>query len=193
MPDITDSLTPKSDQLDAVDLTTGPRDFTITRADYRPGTEQPVTVHLAESVRPWKPGKNMRRVLSACLTTETDNWPGHRVRLYCDGDVVFAGVKVGGIRISHIDIDRPKKVPLILTAGKSVMWLVEPLPTPEDLAEQVVAALADATTEAEVREWGNRAHSRDLLDVQVNGQTVKSHVEHRLAEITQGTEAGADA
>ena len=128
MPDITESLAPKSNQLDAVDLASGPRDFTITRAEYRPGTEQPVTVYLAEFDRPWKPGKNMRRVLASCLTPDTDKWAGHRVRLYCDGEVMYAGVKVGGIRISNIDIEKPTKVPLILTKGKSVMWPVDTMP-----------------------------------------------------------------
>ena len=54
-----------------------------------------------------------------------------------------------------------------------------------ELAEQVVAALADATTEAEVREWGNRAHGRNLLDVQVKGETVRNHVAYRLAELAE--------
>lgn len=194
MPDITESLAPKSNQLDAVDLASGWRDFTITKADYRPGAEQPVTVHLAEFPRPWKPGKNMRRVLSGCFTTDTDTWAGHRVRLYCDEDVIYAGVKVGGIRISHADVPKALKVPIILTAGKSFMYPVQPLPkaapppaepTPQQLAADVAKGITDATTEAEVREWGNRAHARNLLDFTPEGatETLRQLVTARLAEL----------
>ena len=195
MPDISESLTPKSTQLDAVDLLDGPRTFTVTRADYRPGAEQPVTVHLAEFDRPWKPGKNMRRVLAGCWSKDTDTWAGRRVRLYLDPTVMFGGAEVGGIRVSHLDIEKATKVPIIPTKGKSVMYPVEPLPkdaapkgapTPDDLAFQLVANLADCTTEAEVREWGNRAHSRNLLDIEVDGETVRAHVERRLADLAEG-------
>jgi hypothetical protein len=143
MPDITESLTPKSTQLDAVDLANGPRTFTVERADYRPGAEQPVTVHLVEIDRPWKPGKNMRRVLAACWTKDTDAWAGRRVTLFCDPDVVFAGAEVGGIRISHMDVEKPTKVPIIPTKGKAAMYPVQVLkeapqprqrPTPDPMA-----------------------------------------------------------
>lgn len=204
MPDISATLAPKSDQLDNIDLRDSPpRIFTVTGVDVRIGTDQPVSVHLAEFDRPWKPGKNMRRVLAYCWGKESDGWIGKRVELYADEKVKFGNETPGGTRISRLsDIDGTKHAPILVSQGKPGTYKVEPLPaapaaapepSPADLAAQVVAALADATTEAEVREWGNRAHSRDLLDVQVNGQTVKSHVEHRLAEITQGTEAGADA
>ena len=62
--DITATLAPKSDQLDAIDLVGGPRIFTVT--DVTAGNpEQPVNVHLAEFDRVWRPGKSMRRVLAA--------------------------------------------------------------------------------------------------------------------------------
>ena len=38
-----------------------------------------------------------------------------------------------------------------------------PEPTPEQLAAQVAQGIQDSTTEAEVREWGNRAHAKGLL------------------------------
>jgi hypothetical protein len=200
--DISDTLAPKSDQLDAVDLLGGPQTFTISDVS-KGNAEQPVNVHLAEFPRVWRPGKSMRRVLASCWGTDASQWVGRRVTLYCDESVTFGSDVVGGTRISHLShIDGRKKIPLLVKRGKSATFTVEPLPdapaaapepTPEELAEQVVNALADATTEAEVREWGNRAHARNLLDVQVNGETVRSHVEYRLAEIAGTANAGESA
>ena len=52
MTDIGDTLVPKSNQLDAVDLLDGPRVFTITECVTRPSEEQPTTIKLAEFPRP---------------------------------------------------------------------------------------------------------------------------------------------
>lgn len=48
--DISDTLAPNSDQLDAVDLLSGPRIFTVASAS-RGNAEQPVNVHLVEFPR----------------------------------------------------------------------------------------------------------------------------------------------
>ena len=132
--DITDTLAPNSDQLDAVDLLGGPRTFTIERVS-KGDAEQPVQVHLAEFPRPWRPGKSMRRVLAACWGTDSSQWTGRRVRLYCDPNVVFGKEKVGGTRISHLShLDGPRAIPLLVSRGKSSTYSVQPLaedaPTP---------------------------------------------------------------
>lgn len=57
--------------------------------------------------------------------------------------------------------------------------------TPAELAEQAVDGIYAATTEAEVREWGNRAHARGILHEKVRAETVRSHVTYRLAELEQ--------
>ena len=44
---LTDSIAPKSDQLDAVDLLSGPRTFTIERVSTH-NAEQPFNFHLAD-------------------------------------------------------------------------------------------------------------------------------------------------
>lgn len=126
--DITDTLAPKSDQLDAVDLShSGPRTFTITDVS-KGAPDQPVNIHLAEFPRVWRPGKSMRRVLAAAWGTNAQQWIGRRVTLYCDPTVKFGGEAVGGIRVSHLShIDKPTKVPLIVTRGKSAMFTVQPL------------------------------------------------------------------
>lgn len=200
MPDISETLAPNSNQLDNIDLRGGPpRIFTVTKVDVRVGSDQPVSVHLAEFDRPWKPGKNMRRVLAHCWGRESDNWIGKRVELFADEKVKFGNETPGGTRISRLShIDGTQHAPILVSQGRAGTYKVEPLPdapspavepSPDELAAQVVAALADATTEDEVREWGNRAHSRGLLDVQVGGETVKNHVTHRLAELAEGATA----
>lgn len=126
--DITDTLAPKSDQLDAVDLVGGPATFTIVEVTRGSSEEQPVQVRLAEFPRVWRPSKGMRRVLAACWSVHTDTWIGRRLTLFCDPAVKFGGIDVGGIRISHLsDLPGPKKVPLLITKGKSAMYVVQPL------------------------------------------------------------------
>jgi hypothetical protein len=140
MDDITDTLAPDSTQLDAVDLLGGARTFTITRVDVVPGGEQPVSVHLAEFPRVWRPGKSMRRVLAACWSPRSSEWVGRRVTLYCDERVTFGKDVVGGTRISHLsDISGTKRIPLLVSRGKSATYVVEPLPEPS--TEDRIAAL----------------------------------------------------
>lgn len=126
--DISETLAPKSDQLDAVDLLGGPQTFTITDVT-KGNAEQPVQIKLAEFPRVWRPGKSMRRVLAACWGTDASKWIGRRVTLYCDESVTFGNDVTGGTRISHLShIDKQKKVPLLIKRGKSATFTVEPLP-----------------------------------------------------------------
>ena len=144
--DIGDTLAPKSEQLDAVDLADGPRVFTITECRTTQGQEQPTTIRFAEFPRPWKPGKNQRRVLAFCWGGKGAAYIGRRVELYCDTNVLYAGEKVGGIRIRALShIGGPMDAPIIPTRGRGGVWHVEPLtdvpaakpaePTPQQVAE----------------------------------------------------------
>jgi hypothetical protein len=70
--DLTAAIAPKSDQLNAEDLLTGERTFTI--ASVEPGSaEQPVNVHLVEMPgRPWRPSKSMSRVMAYLWGPDTE-------------------------------------------------------------------------------------------------------------------------
>lgn len=126
--DMTESIAPKSDQLDAVDLLSGPRTFTIEKVS-KNNPEQPFNFHLAEFPRVWRPGKSMRRIIVAAWGSDTTKYAGHRVTLFCDPSVQFGGELVGGTRISHMSgLDKPLKVPLLIKRGKSSMFTVQPLP-----------------------------------------------------------------
>jgi hypothetical protein len=125
--DMSDTIAPKSDQLDAVDLLGGDRTFTIERIS-RNNDEQPFNFHLAGFPRPWRPGLSMRRVLMACWGKDAATYVGRRVTLYCDPDVQFGGAAVGGTRIRALShIDKPKQVPLLIKRGKSAIFTVKPL------------------------------------------------------------------
>lgn len=157
--DISDTLAPNSDQLDAVDLIGNPRTFTITEVS-KGSAEQPVNIALAEFPRVWRPGKSMRRVLAACWGTDASTWIGHRVTLYCDETIRFGNDVVGGTRISHLShIDKPKSIPLLVSRGKSASFKVLPLveePAPTEPTAEEVAACID---QAALKELWDRATS----------------------------------
>jgi len=140
---MTDSIAPKSDQLDAVDLLSGPRTFTIERISEH-NSEQPFNFHLAGFPRVWRPGKSMRRVIVAAWGGKVANYVGKRLTLYCDPSVEFGGAAVGGSRISHMSgIEKPLKVPLLIKKGRSAMFTVQPLPdapAPRDFLAEASAA-----------------------------------------------------
>jgi hypothetical protein len=94
---MTDTIIPRSDQLNAEDLLTGPRTFTIT--EVRKGSvEQPVDIHLAEFPgRPFKPSKTVRRILVSAWGPDAATYAGRRMTLYRDPAVRFGGMDVGGI------------------------------------------------------------------------------------------------
>jgi len=141
--DLTDSIAPKSDQLDAVDLLSGPRTFTIEKVS-KNNAEQPFNFHLAEFPRVWRPGKSMRRVIVAAWGSDAAKYLGQRVTLFCDSSVQFGGEAVGGTRISHMTgIDKPLKVPLLIKRGKSAMFTVQPLANTAPVARRDWLAEAD--------------------------------------------------
>jgi hypothetical protein len=138
--DITETLAPTSDQLDAIELVSGPRTFTVTDVS-KGSVEQPVQVSLAEFPRVWRPSKGMRRVLAAGWGADASKWAGRRVTLYFDPNVSFGKERTGGTRIAAMShIDKPLNIPLLVTRGKSAIFTVQPLPdvapvpTPDDIA-----------------------------------------------------------
>ena len=139
---LTESIAPKSDQLDAVDLLSGPRTFTIERVSTH-NAEQPFNFHLADFPRVWRPGKSMRRVIVAAWGPTPEAYTGQSVTLFCDPSVQFGGSAVGGTRISHMSgIDKPLKVPLLIKRGQSAIFTVQPLtiaPTRDWLSELTLA------------------------------------------------------
>ena len=156
--DITHTLAPVSDQMDAVDLQTGPRTFTV-KSVTEGSREQPVNVHLVEFPRPWRPSKNMRRVLAAIWGADASQWQGHRITLYLDPDVVYGGIKVGGIRISHAShIDRRTDAIIMPKRGRSEAYSVEPIRDPAPTQPPQPAPVDDSA------DWITRADQLTDID-----------------------------
>jgi len=148
--DMTETIEPRSDQMNSDDLMSGPRTFTISEVRKSGHAEQPVDVYLAEfpAGRPFKPSKSMRRVMVAAWGADAANYVGHRMTLYRDPTVRFGGQDVGGIRISHMShIEKRMTLALTVTRGKRSPYVVEPLPDAAP-ASTVVSAetLAELTT-----------------------------------------------
>ena len=133
--DISTTIAPKSDQLNADDLLGGPVTVTITKVT-RGDADQPVNIATAEfgDGRPFKPCKSMRRVLVAAWGKDASEYTGRRMLLYREATVKFGGQEVGGIRIGALShIDHKLTLALTMTRGKRAPYTVESLPetTPE--------------------------------------------------------------
>lgn len=142
--DMTDSLAPKSDQLDNIELATGPRTFTIESVSA--GSEQqPFNFHLVGFPRAWRPGLTMRRLITAAWGPKTDKYVGQQVTLYCDPTVTLGKDVTGGTRISHMSgLTKPLKMSLQVRRGVWAMFTVQPLtiaPSRDWLAELELAGM----------------------------------------------------
>jgi len=148
--DISGTIAPKSSQLNADDLLSGPRTIRIVRVTANEGNgEQPVAVHFeGDDGRPYMPCKSMRRIMVAAWGADASQYIGRLMALYRDPSVTWGGMEVGGIRISalsHIE----REMVMALTATKKarkpyrVLPLkVEPPAAPvEDKAARGVADL----------------------------------------------------
>lgn len=136
--DLTPAIAPKSDQLNADDLISGPKIITITRVSVIKG-EQPITINFEDdNGKPYKPCKSMGRVLVLMWGADGKAFTGRRLQLVRDPDVTFGPDKVGGIRISHMsDIDGERTVALTTTRGRRKPYTVKPLRGGAGAARQV--------------------------------------------------------
>jgi len=194
--DISETLAPKSDQLNADDLMLGPITVTVDHTVVTQGGEQPVAIHLVERPgHPYKPSKGMRRIISQAWGPESDAYVGKRMTLFRNPAVKWAGKPAGGIQISHLShIDEPLQSTVTESKTQRNPFTVQPLtetapvktaaskPLPEPSAERV-AATNDVTMLN--RMW------------EVSGLERRAQIEARVFELdttTQGTldEGGAE-
>ena len=165
------AIEPKSDQLNADDLITGPITVTVTKVDINESAEQKVVIHYdGDHGKPYKPCKSMTRVMAE-IWGGADNgrsFIGQSMTLYRDPRVKWGGLDVGGIRISHMTgIERDTPVVVTVTKGKRAPMIIHPLKldnvrpvatTQEDKVARGVKALV-----ARIAACGNHADLATML------------------------------
>lgn len=171
MNDMTQVIVPKSDQWNADDFIAGPRTFTIAGVSIRSGQEQPVSIAVQGSDKVFRPCKSMSRLLVAAWGPDASKYVGRSLTLYRDPKVKWAGMEVGGIRISHMThIDEPMNMMLTATKGSRKPHRVEPLK---------VAAQGNDDARAKAETW-----AREHIDA------IKAATGDELARIIAKGEAG---
>lgn len=136
--DLSKTIIPKSDQLNADDLISGAKIIKIR--DIKGGTDeaQPVSIYFyGDNNKPFKPCKSMRRVLVQLWGADGLQYIGRRIKIFRDDTVKWAGVEIGGIRISHAS-HIPENTRVLVTTAKNNRkpMVIEMLPLVElkDLA-----------------------------------------------------------
>ena len=91
MVDLTDTIIPKSDQLNADDLIGRTLTIKITGVNRCKEPEQPIALSFeGDNGKPYKPGKSMRRVLVNVWGPDGQAYVGRSLTLYRDDEVVTA-------------------------------------------------------------------------------------------------------
>jgi hypothetical protein len=182
MTDLSATIAPKSDQLNADDLIAGPITIVITGVTKCKEAEQPIAVSYdGDRGKPYKPGKSMRRVLVKVWGADGTSYVGKSLTLYRDDKVQFGGLDVGGIRISHMShIDNPITMALTASKAQRKPFTVLPLvierearkskPTPMEWFAAKVQSLASRDECANLLNDGTPA--KKLFDAQID--TVQS-------------------
>lgn len=127
--DVSKMCAARSDQINAIDLISGPRIAKITDVKLFSETDQPIHVVLdGDSKRPWKCSKTSVRALAALYSSDASNWIGKHIEIYCDETVLWGGQQVGGIRQSRAEgITAPKRLTLTKSRQKKETVVINPL------------------------------------------------------------------
>ena len=182
-----DTIVPKSNQLNSEQLLYGPLTITVTSVA-RGSDDQPITVHYrGENGRPYLPCKSMRKVLIFAWGEDGNKWVGRSMTLFNDLAVKWAGVAVGGIRISHMThIDREISLQLTATRGKKEPSIIKMLTPPaDDRVEKFRAALTKKASEglaAIVDAWGK---TPDDIKAALGGDFYKNITADITADVTE--------
>lgn len=176
---------PKTDQLNAEDLLTGP--ITVTVEGVENGNkEQAVFVAIGEGRQPFKPCKTVQKLLHFAWDTGGDpnQWVGKSLTLYHDPEVKNRGEVVGGIRVSHVShIREPMTCKLTETRGKRYPITVYPLPDSKpkqpsvaDRVAKAIKAYESCEDQALFEKYGSRIDELfSLCDEDQKAAIMKAH------------------
>ena len=194
MTDLSSTIDPKSNQMNADDLIGGPKTITITRVSAnQSSTEQPIAIsYQGDNGKPFFPCKSMRRVLVSVWGKDGAAYTGRSLTLYRDPTVTWGGLAVGGIRISHMSgMDADMTMALTATKQSRKPYTVKRLrdaPKPADTPPQQpaidpmpLARAAASKGKAAFTAWW-----------QGDGKPYREQVKPNMAELTE-LAAKADA
>lgn len=175
MIDISHTIVPKSDQLNAEDFISGPLVLTIMDVAVRDTPEQPVQIRFAGGFRPWRPCKTMRRVLVFAWGADATTYIGRSLRLYREPAVLWAGEKVGGIRIGAMsDIQKRIEIALSFSKAKRSVHVIDLLrpdeipPTGDDV--EIARAVAKSAIK---RGWSKKQITAAMGGVEFEDMTAE--------------------
>jgi hypothetical protein len=128
MNDMNAVILAKSDQVNADDLISGPMTITVRGVSVKPGTEQPVSIEYGDANKVFRPCKTVARVLVAAWGPDSSKYIGRSMTLYRDPTIRWAGLEVGGIRVSHLShIESPMTIAVAETRKNKRPITVQPL------------------------------------------------------------------
>lgn len=156
------AIEPKSDQLNADDLIAGPITITITSVEVKPrGTEQPVSIFFdGDNGKPYKCCKSMAKVMVMCWGDDANQYVGRNLTLYRDPKVLWGGMAVGGIRISHMShIEGPVTMALTETKKTRKPFTVSPM------SKNPAADRIETGVQSLIERYKNVANLEELEDL----------------------------
>lgn len=165
--DIRKAIQAKSDQLNADDLIGG--SMTVTIENVTEGNSQnPVAIYYTGcNGKPWYPAKTVLRALVAAWTDVGKDWIGKSLTIFRDPEVEYAGVKVGGIRVSHLShIDADFILMLSEKRGKKKKFSFKKLIVKQDAHNQDALNIDEQLASASKALRG--AKSSDALEKMVS-------------------------
>jgi hypothetical protein len=117
--DMRAAIQAKSDQMNAEDLIGRPRTIKITKVAVKKTPVQPVTINFeGDEGKPYKPCKGMCKILVEAWGDDSSKYVGRSLTVFRDPSVLYGGVEVGGIVISHLS-DIPKAFDISIKASKT--------------------------------------------------------------------------
>jgi len=185
-----ESLMAKSDQINAADLMGGPITIQIAGLKVKNSEVQKWTMRLDGNDKFYRPCLGMRRLIAE-VWGGPKNYAGGSMTLFREGDTVYGGKEVGGIRISHMTgIDAPVEITVPIRRGVMRTYVVKPLkvaaptPPPATAPDNAFNLAHDAASKgtAAFTAWWNS-------DV---GKTCRDKVKPDMDEL-KATAAAADA
>ena len=174
--DLSQTIAPKSDHLNSDSLIAGPLTIAITSVTPRQDESRPVAINFeGDDGKPFLPCKAMRRGLVLAWGKDSTQYKGRGLTLFRDPSVLYGGVAVGGVRISHAShLDKDLTFPLALNNKKKILWTFKvlrpwpPTPTPQQPpAREAARPARAAATQAQQQpatDLAAQAHAKCLAE-----------------------------